>query len=89
VTTSSNFCFQIQLAPLHLAFFAASDGIVLENLGLRFMKDVQMPEARAFYSFQLAIENIHSETYGLLLDTYIKDGAQKRHLMRVGPAGHC
>ena len=50
-----------------LAFFAASDGIVLENLGLRFLKDVQMPEARAFYAFQLAIENIHSETYGLLL----------------------
>jgi|Transcript_8228 ribonucleoside-diphosphate reductase subunit M2 len=66
-----------------LAFFAASDGIVLENLGLRFMKEVQMPEARAFYAFQLAIENIHSETYGLLLDTYIKDTAQKRHLMRA------
>ena len=66
-----------------LAFFAASDGIVLENLGLRFMKEVQMPEARAFYSFQLAIENIHSETYGLLLDTYIKDSVKKRHLMKA------
>ena len=66
-----------------LAFFAASDGIVLENLGLRFMKEVQLPEARAFYSFQLAIENIHSETYGLLLDTYIKDSVQKRHLFKA------
>jgi ribonucleoside-diphosphate reductase subunit M2 len=66
-----------------LAFFAASDGIVLENLGLRFMKEVQMPEARAFYSFQLAIENIHSETYGLLLDTYIKDSVQKTHLLKA------
>ena len=66
-----------------LAFFAASDGIVLENLGLRFMKDVQLPEARAFYAFQLAIENIHSETYGLLIDTYIKDSVKKRHLFRA------
>ena len=66
-----------------LAFFAASDGIVLENLGVRFLKDVQMPEARAFYAFQLAIENIHSETYGLLIDTYVKDSVQKRHLFRA------
>ena len=66
-----------------LAFFAASDGIVLENLGVRFLKDVQMPEARAFYAFQLAIENIHSETYGLLIDTYIKDSVKKRHLFRA------
>jgi len=66
-----------------LAFFAASDGIVLENLGLRFLKDVQMPEARAFYGFQLAMENIHSETYGLLLETYIKDSVQRKHLMRA------
>lgn len=66
-----------------LAFFAASDGIVLENLGLRFLKEVQMPEARAFYAFQLAIENIHSETYGLLLDTYIKDSVQKKHLFKA------
>ena len=66
-----------------LAFFAASDGIVLENLGLRFLKEVQMPEARAFYAFQLTIENIHSETYGLLLDTYIKDSVKKNHLFKA------
>ena len=66
-----------------LAFFAASDGIVLENLGLRFLKEVQMPEARAFYAFQLAIENIHSETYGLLLDTYIKDSVKRNHLFKA------
>jgi ribonucleoside-diphosphate reductase subunit M2 len=56
-----------------LAFFAASDGIVLENLGLRFMKYVQISEARAFYGFQIAMENIHSQTYSLLIETYIKD----------------
>jgi ribonucleoside-diphosphate reductase beta chain len=56
-----------------LAFFAASDGIVNENLALRFYKDVQIPEARCFYGFQIAMENIHSETYSLLIDTYIKD----------------
>ena len=50
---------------LILAFFAASDGIVLENLGLRFMNDIQLSEARAFYGFQIAMENIHSETYSL------------------------
>lgn len=55
-----------------LAFFAGSDGIVLENLGVRFMKEVTVPEARAFYGFQIAIENIHSEMYSLLLETYIK-----------------
>ncbi len=54
-----------------LAFFAASDGIVLENLGTRFMQEVQVPEARAFYGFQIMMENIHSETYSLLIDTYI------------------
>jgi hypothetical protein len=56
-----------------LAFFAASDGIVLENLALRFMGDVQVAEARSFYGFQIAMENIHSEMYSLLIDTYIKD----------------
>lgn len=60
-----------------LAFFAASDGIVLENLAVRFMKEVQVPEARAFYGFQIAIENIHSEMYSLLLETYIKDQKEK------------
>jgi len=60
-----------------LAFFAASDGIVLENLAIRFMNDVQVSEARAFYGFQIAMENIHSETYSLLIETYIKDKEQK------------
>jgi len=59
-----------------LAFFASSDGIVLENLALRFMKDVTAPEARAFYGFQIAMENIHSEMYSLLIDSYL-EGAQK------------
>ena len=60
-----------------LAFFASSDGIVLENLGLRFMNEVQLAEAKAFYGFQIAMENIHSETYSLLIDTYIKDETDK------------
>lgn len=60
-----------------LAFFAASDGIVLENLAQRFMSDVQVSEARAFYGFQIAMENIHSETYSLLIETYIKDKEEK------------
>ena len=55
-----------------LAFFAASDGIVNENLVERFMKEVQVPEARCFYGFQIAMENIHSEMYSLLIDTFIK-----------------
>jgi ribonucleotide reductase beta subunit family protein with ferritin-like domain len=63
-----------------LAFFASSDGIVVENLGLRFMSDVQLAEARAFYGFQIMMENIHSETYSLLIDTYIKDKEEKRKL---------
>ncbi|KAI3417925.1 uncharacterized protein J3R85_014057 [Psidium guajava] len=66
-----------------LAFFAASDGIVLENLAVRFMKEVQLSEARAFYGFQIAIENIHSEMYSLLLETYIKDPAEKDRLFRA------
>ena len=67
---------------LILAFFAASDGIVLENLAVRFMKDVEIPEARAFYGFQIAMENIHSEMYSLLIDTYVKDAAEKDRLFR-------
>jgi ribonucleoside-diphosphate reductase subunit M2 len=63
-----------------LAFFAASDGIVLENLGLRFMNEVQVSEARAFYGFQIAMENIHSQTYSLLIDTYIKNTEEKDKL---------
>ena len=66
-----------------LAFFAASDGIVLENLGLRFMNDVQISEARAFYGFQIAMENIHSQTYSLLIETYIKDVEEKDKLFRA------
>nr|XP_043617773.1 ribonucleoside-diphosphate reductase small chain [Erigeron canadensis] len=66
-----------------LAFFAASDGIVLENLAGRFMKEVQVAEARAFYGFQIAIENIHSEMYSLLLESYIKDSNEKNRLFRA------
>jgi ribonucleoside-diphosphate reductase beta chain len=60
-----------------LAFFAASDGIVNENLAVNFMQEVQYPEARCFYGYQIMIENIHSETYSLLIDTYIKDPIEK------------
>jgi len=66
-----------------LAFFAASDGIVLENLASRFMSEVQLSEARAFYGFQIAMENIHSETYSLLIDTYIKDREEKTKLFQA------
>mmetsp|Transcript_7928 Transcript_7928/g.11758 ORF Transcript_7928/g.11758 Transcript_7928/m.11758 type:complete len:329 (+) Transcript_7928:115-1101(+) len=66
-----------------LAFFAASDGIVMENLAQRFMTEVQLPEARSFYGFQIAIENIHSEMYSLLIDTYIKDEKEKAHLFNA------
>ena len=66
-----------------LAFFAASDGIVLENLALRFMGDVQVSEARAFYGFQIAMENIHSQLYSLLIDTYIKDDEHKERLFNA------
>ena len=66
-----------------LAFFAASDGIVLENLAMRFMSDVQLSEARAFYVFQIAMENIHSETYSLLIETYIKDSLEKDRLFNA------
>ena len=66
-----------------LAFFAASDGIVVENLGTRFMSEVQLPEARAFYGFQIMIENIHSETYSLLIDSYIKDEKEKNELFHA------
>tara|TARA_B100001564_G_C20552362_1_gene629727 strand:- start:12 stop:986 length:975 start_codon:yes stop_codon:yes gene_type:complete len=66
-----------------LAFFAASDGIVLENLGERFLCEVQLPEARATYGFQLMMENIHSETYSLLIDTLIKDETEKTKLFKA------
>ena len=63
-----------------LAFFAASDGIVLENLGARFMSEIQLSEARAFYGLQMAMENIHSIMYSTLIETYIKDSQQKHRL---------
>lgn len=66
-----------------LAFFAASDGIVNENLAVNFMREVQFPEARCFYGFQIMMENIHSETYSLLIDTYIKDSAEKNRLFHA------
>ena len=66
-----------------LAFFAGSDGIVLENLATRFMADVQLAEARAFYGFQIAMENIHSETYSILIDTYIKNTDEKSKLLNA------
>jgi ribonucleoside-diphosphate reductase subunit M2 len=66
-----------------LAFFAASDGIVLENLAVRFMNEVQLSEARAFYGFQIAMENIHSTTYSLLIETYIKDSEEKHRLFHA------
>ena len=66
-----------------LAFFAASDGIVNENLAVNFMNEVQWPEARCFYGYQIMIENIHSETYSLLIDTYIKDPAEKDKLFHA------
>jgi len=66
-----------------LAFFAASDGIVNENLAVNFMSEVQVPEARCFYGFQIMMENIHSETYALLIDTYIKDPVEKDRLFHA------
>jgi len=66
-----------------LAFFAASDGIVNENLAQQFMREVQLPEVRCFYGFQIAMENIHSETYSLLIDTYIKDPLEKERLFHA------
>jgi len=66
-----------------LAFFASSDGIVMENLGVRFMNEVQIPEARAFYGFQIMIESVHSEVYSLLIDNYIKDPNEKLRLFNA------
>ncbi|MES2776481.1 MAG: ribonucleoside-diphosphate reductase small subunit [Bacteroidota bacterium] len=66
-----------------LAFFAASDGIVNENLAVNFMSEVQLPEARCFYGFQIMMENIHSETYALLIDTYIKNPDEKHKLFHA------
>src|SRR5258705_886873 len=66
-----------------LAFFAASDGIVNENLAEHFVSEVQYTEAKFFYGFQIAIENIHSETYSLLIDTYVKDPKEKDKLFHA------
>ncbi|WP_027001520.1 ribonucleoside-diphosphate reductase small subunit [Hugenholtzia roseola] len=66
-----------------LAFFAASDGIVNENLAVNFLREVQYPEAKCFYGFQIMAENIHSETYSLLIDTLIKDPNQKSKLLNA------
>lgn len=66
-----------------LAFFAASDGIVLENLAEKFYSEVKVAEARCFYGFQITMENIHSETYSLLIDTYIKDNVEKDYLFNA------
>jgi ribonucleoside-diphosphate reductase beta chain len=72
-----------------LAFFAASDGIVNENLVVNFMQDVTIAEARCFYGFQVAIENIHAETYSLLIDTYIKDPVEKDNLFNAMDSLEC
>jgi ribonucleotide reductase beta subunit family protein with ferritin-like domain len=66
-----------------LAFFAASDGIVVENLAKRFMNEIQIPEARCFYGFQMMMENIHSETYSLLIDTLVLDKIEKEFLFNA------
>ena len=66
-----------------LAFFAASDGIVNENLAENFLSEVQYTEAKFFYGFQVMMENIHSETYSLLIDTYIKDTKEKNYLFNA------
>ena len=72
-----------------LAFFAASDGIVNENLVTRFYNDIKVPEARAFYTFQMAIESIHSECYSLLIDTYVSDETKKQKLFNGIDENQC
>ena len=66
-----------------IGFFAGSDGIIIENLALRFLNEIEIPEARSFYSYQIFNENIHSETYSLLIDTYIKDNAEKNKIFNA------
>jgi ribonucleotide reductase beta subunit family protein with ferritin-like domain len=66
-----------------LAFFSSADGVVTDNLGARFMNEVQISEARQFYAFQIAVEAIHSETYSLLIDTYIRDAEEKDKLFKA------
>jgi ribonucleoside-diphosphate reductase beta chain len=72
-----------------LAFFAASDGIVNENLAVNFLNEAQYPEARCFYGFQIMMENIHSETYSLLIDSYIKDSTEKDSLFKAMDTIEC
>jgi ribonucleoside-diphosphate reductase beta chain len=72
-----------------LAFFAASDGIVNENLAVNFLNEAQYPEARCFYGFQIMMENIHSETYSLLIDSYIKDPSEKDSLFKAMETMDC
>lgn len=76
-------CDERYFISMILAFFAASDGIVLENLASRFMREIQVSEARAFYGFQIAMENIHGHTYSLLIETYIKDKEEKSKLLNA------
>ena len=66
-----------------VAFFAGSDGLIIENLGVRFMNEVQLSEAKAFYGFQIAMENIHSEMYSLLIEEYVTDAAEKRKMFNA------
>ena len=66
-----------------LAFFSASDGIVAENLAQRFCREIQLPEARYFYGFQMAMENVHAETYGLLIDTFVSEPAERNRLQHA------
>jgi ribonucleoside-diphosphate reductase subunit M2 len=76
-------CDERYFISMILAFFAASDGIVLENLASRFMREIQVSEARAFYGFQIAMENINGHTYSLLIETYIKDKEEKSKLLNA------
>lgn len=77
---SPNECFFVSQI---LAFFAASDGIVNENIVERFSNEVQIPEARCFYGFQVMMENVHSEMYALLIETYIRDSVERNHLFHA------
>lgn len=72
-----------------LAFFAASDGIVGENIVSQFSMDVQIAEARAFYAFQSMMEQVHSETYSLLIETYVRDSEEKDFLFRGMETSKC
>ena len=83
LTTGQHFILHV------LTFFAASNGIVNKNLSNNFATKVTLPEARCFYGFQIAVENIHSKTYSLLIDTYVKDPTKKMHLLQAIEAVPC